>query len=199
MKYLNIIGLLVIFLSINIIAGDEEELLRNVKEKFNSIDDFSANVIQEGKNSFLNGKIYYKKENKFYLDLKNMTIVSDGITIWNHNKKENKVVVNDLGSEENSIFSFNTLLGEYPSKSNISSSKEGNFNVLILSPKEGSGLNFSEARLWINSEYLIEKVSVINENNNITFNFSGYKINQDLPDSRFTFTAPKGSSIIDLR
>jgi len=121
MKYFKILSFLTICLSINIYADDAGRLLNDVKEKYSKINDFTADIIQEGKNSVFNGKIYFKKENKFYLDLKNFSIISDGSTLWNFNKKENKVVINEAGSEENSFLSFNTLLEVYPSKCTLSS------------------------------------------------------------------------------
>lgn len=199
MKYIKILSFLAVCLSTNIFAEDADRLLNDLKEKYSKINDFSAGITQEGRNSVFTGKIYFKKGNKFHLDLKNFSIVSDGSTLWNYNKKENKVVINDADSEENSILSFNNLLEVYPSKCTLSSSNEGKYNILILTPISGSGLKFKQTRLWINSEDLVEKVFIEGKDGNITFRFSDYKLNQDLPDSRFTFSAPKGSSIIDLR
>jgi outer membrane lipoprotein carrier protein len=192
-------AIFILIFSLNLFAQDADKLLRNLQETFSAINDFTAEIKQEGDNPVFTGKLFYKKENKFRLELKNMTIVSDGETIWNYNKKDNRVVVDDVRASESVPFSFETLLNEYPSKSNLSSRKEGNRDILILTPKTSSELNFREAAISVNSENLIEKISINNGNNRIVINISGYSINKDLPDSRFNFKTPEGSKIIDLR
>jgi chaperone LolA len=194
------LALMMLILSTLTFAGDANELLRKVKEKFSEIKDFSAEINQEGNNPVFTGKMFYKKDDKFRLELRNMTIVSDGITIWNYNKKDNRVVIDETKYSESFPFSLDKLLNEYPSKSNLSSTTEGNFNILTLTPKPGSDLNFTRARLWINSDNLIERVFLESgTENKMDFRISGYKLNQALPDSRFTFNPPEGSRIIDLR
>jgi outer membrane lipoprotein-sorting protein len=183
-----------------LLAGDAGELLKNVKERYSNIKDFSADIKQEGKNPVFTGKLYYKQDNQFHIELKNMTIISDGSTIWNYNKKDKRVVIDDVEYSGSFPFSIETLLNEYPSKSNLVSSTDGNLNLLILTPKPGSDLNFTKATIWINSDNLIERISVgRGQEGEITIRISDYKINLNLPQSRFTFTAPEGSNIIDLR
>jgi outer membrane lipoprotein-sorting protein len=92
MKLLNKIFIIIVFLSQAAFPGDPDQTLKNVKDKFSTIKDFSAELKQGGKNQVFNGTIYYKKQNKFRIELKNMSIISDGSTIWNYNKKDNKVV-----------------------------------------------------------------------------------------------------------
>jgi chaperone LolA len=183
-----------------LLASDAGELLKNVKERYSGIKDFSAVIKQEGKNPVFTGTLYYKQNNQFHLELRNMTIISDGSTIWNYNKKDNRVVIDDVEYTESFPFSFETLLNEYPSKSNLTSSIDGNLNVLILTPKPGSDLNFTKARIWINKDNLIERISVgRGQEGEVTIRISDYKLNQNLPQTRFTFTVPEGSNIIDLR
>lgn len=200
MKYVKIIGLIVTLISMNMYPGDAEKILENVRNKYNNIEDLSAVVTQSGKNPVFSGTIYYKKGDKFLLELQNMNIISNGNVIWNYYKKENKVIISNAGSEENSIFSFRTLLEVYPSQSILSSTKDGSYDVLILTPKAGTGINFSKAQLWINRENLVEKVEImVNQQNNLKVMFSGYKLNSGISDNRFVFEIPKGSSVIDLR
>jgi outer membrane lipoprotein-sorting protein len=194
------IAFLILILPMILIANDSDELLKRVQDRFSEIRDFSAEIKQEGNNPLFTGRLMYKKENQFRLDLKNMTIVSDGYTVWNYNKKENRVVIDDVRDSESFPFSFNTLLNDYPSRSSLSSSKEGNLNVLTLIPKRGSGLNFNRARLWINSDYLIERISLeTGQEGEVNIRISDYKINQNLSESLFNFIIPEGSRIIDLR
>ena len=198
-KYFSLVFLFVVSSSF---AGDKEkELLGLLQKKFETIKDFTVTVIQRsGGKEILSGKLSYKKENKFSLDLKSNLIVSDGSTIWNYNKKEKKVIINDVDETDPSFFSFRRIIYDYPSQCTLSSGQDGAFNILIFVPKENSNLGFSKAELWIGEDDLINKVVLTGSGSEKTeVGFSSYILNQDLPDSKFKFNPPEGSVVIDLR
>ena len=64
-----------------------EKLLGGLQDKFNKITNLSAefNQTTNGK-AAMNGKFFFKKEDKFRIELKNSTLVSDGITNWSYNQ-----------------------------------------------------------------------------------------------------------------
>ncbi|HSP86830.1 MAG TPA: outer membrane lipoprotein carrier protein LolA, partial [Ignavibacteriaceae bacterium] len=138
-------GLIFFFLVTVSFGGDKEEkILKALQNKFETINDLTVDIIQKaGGKEILSGKLSFKKENKYNLDLKNILIISDGISIWNFNKKENKVIINNVDESDPSFFSFNTFVYDYPSQCIITSEQNG--EVLILTPKENSDLNFSKA------------------------------------------------------
>lgn len=198
MKYLRFILLLVTSFSVSIFASDADQLLKNIQAKYSSINNFSAEVKNQG-NSELRGKIYYSRGNKYRIEFKNSAIISDGAAYWNYNKKDNKVVI-DSTSRGNNIFTIDYLLNEFPSRCTLSSSKEGKYSTLILTPKQGSEIDFNSAKLWISSDNLIERISIDAPNaDNLDYTFSDYKLNQNLSASLFTFEVPKGCRIIDIR
>jgi len=192
--------ILLLFLSLNLNAQDNsKQLLKSLQNKFETIKDLTADILQKsGGKDILSGKLSYKKENKFHFDLKNNLIVSDGLTIWNYNKKDKKLIINNIDETDPSLFSFKSIIYDYPSQCTISSEKEG--EVLVFVPKENSELNFSKAKLWINRDNLIDTIIIINkEAVDIEINFINYTLNQNLTDTKFKFTPPEGSAIIDLR
>jgi chaperone LolA len=191
--------LIFLFVFTTIIAQEPDEKLKLLQNKFETINDLTVDVVQKsGGAEVLSGKLSYKKNNKFNLDLKNNLIVSDGISIWNFNKKEKKVIINNVDESDPSFFSFNTFVYEYPSKCNITSEQNG--EVLVLTPKANSDLNFVKAQLWINQDNLVSKVTLEGTGAGSTeVIFLNYKLNQDITDSQFKFIPPEGSSIIDLR
>ncbi len=200
--------LLVVSPSVSLNAQDKgNQRLKSLQNKFETINDLTVDVVQksgskESATGGLSGKLSYKKESavggKFHLDLKNNLIVSDGSTIWNYNKRENKVIINNVDETDPSYFSFNSIVYTYPSQCTLTSEQNG--EVLVLTPKENSDLNFSKAKLWINKENLVTKITLENEGTGETeISFSNYKLNQNIADSKFKFTPPEGSTIIDLR
>jgi len=196
----SVLIMLSMFLCVSVFGQDNtNELLNAVQSKYNSINTLTADFSKSsGSKEDFSGKIYLKKENKLRIELKNNTIITDGETFWNYNKKENKVIINNYDESEPSELSLNNFIQVYPSKSNVSSGEEGNYKILRLVPKTAE-LNFSSAKLYINKDDLVEKVIIDGNSGNSTITLSGYKLNQDIPDSEFTYSPPKGIKVIDLR
>jgi outer membrane lipoprotein-sorting protein len=187
-----------LFVSVSLQAqNNADELLKAVQEKFKSVNDLSADVqYNTQKKGGSKGKVFFKKDDKIRLELQNMTLVSDGSTTWNHSKKDNKVIINSHDETSHSALSFDELLHKYPDQSDVTVSG----NVLTLTPKKNSELNFSSVKLWVNKENLINKIEVQQAGGGkIEIELSNYKVNQNLPDSQFTLSPPEGSQVIDLR
>lgn len=92
------------------------------------------------------------------------------------------------------------LIFDYPSKCAVTLVKSGTNSILVLIPGSTSELNFKEAKLWLNNDNLISKVVVDEMNDNsIEIDFSEYKLNIQIPNSKFTFSPPEGCKVIDLR
>jgi len=176
-------------------------LLKEVQEKYASFNDFTAQFTQlvNGK-AAAEGKIFYKRENKLRAELKNNTIVTNGETIWNYNTRDNKVIINTYDESDPSLISFDKILFDYPSKCILSTTKENGKEALLLKPKKNSELAFTSAKLFIDENGLVESILVEDSNTgNLNIKLSGYKWNQNLSNSKFTFFPPEGSKVIDLR
>ncbi|MCU0342435.1 MAG: outer membrane lipoprotein carrier protein LolA [Ignavibacterium sp.] len=198
MKFL--ISILVLFYSIVGFAQNAESVLKSLQNKFDSITDLTVDVIQKsnGKSSF-SGKMYYKRGSKLRIEIGNQTIVADGKTSWNYNKKNNKVIISDYDETGSGLLSINYLVYQYPSECDLSLSAEGSSQILNLKPKSKKN-NLGEVKLFINKENLIEKAIISNPSSGtMEITFSNYKLNQNLSDSRFSFTAPEGTTVVDLR
>jgi outer membrane lipoprotein-sorting protein len=191
--------LLVISLTLNISAQDADQRLKELQNEFESINDLTVDVVQKtGGKENLSGKLSYKKENKIYLEIKTNLIVSDGTSIWNYNIPKNKVIINDVDESDPSFFSFRTIVYDYTAQCNLTSEQNG--EILVLSPKAGSDLIFSRAKLWLNKENLLTRILLEGTGGGDTeIIFSDYKLNQNLKDSKFVFSPPEGSTVIDLR
>ena len=181
-------------------AQSAETVLKSLQDKFDSITDLSVDVTQNsnGKSS-LNGKMYFKKENNLRIEIGNQTIVADGKTSWNYNKKEKKVIISNYDEEGAGLLSINYLIYQYPSECDLSLSSEGSKQILILKPRSKKN-NLGEVKLHITKDNLIDKAVIQNQSTGtIEISFSNYKLNQKISDSKFSFTPPEGTTVVDLR
>ena len=179
---------------------DAQEVLTNIQNKFNTINDLTAELSQSVNGSVnLKGKIYYKKENHLRFEFKNVLIVSDGETSWSYNKKDNKVFITDYESDGSKILSINQIIFEYPKDCDMSTFESDGRKVLKLIPKDDT-FSFNSIQLFVDSDYLITKALVDDPaSGEIRIDLSDYKLNTNLPDSFFQFSPPEGSKVIDLR
>ena len=180
--------------------SDPGEFMQVIQERFNTLTDLSANFTQSINGSAnLTGKVYYKKEDKIRFELTKILIVSDGETNWNYNKKENKVIISSYDDEDAGLLSIERIIFEYPEECELSTYMVENQEVLMLVPKT-STFNFNSVKLWINDDNLISRVLVDDPAAGLVqIDLTNYSVDKNLPDSKFTFTPPEGSKIIDLR
>ncbi|MCU0331824.1 MAG: outer-membrane lipoprotein carrier protein LolA [Ignavibacteriaceae bacterium] len=191
---------ILISFSVSIAQNNANEVLKNIQDKFNSIADLSAQITQSVNDKVnLNGKVFYKKENQLRFEFDNMVIISDGETSWNYNKKQDKVIITDYDTEGNKILSIRQIIYDYPEDCNLNTFESEGKQVLELIPKDAT-ISYSSVKLFINTENLITKVLVDDPATGIIqIDLSNYQLNKNLPDSYFSFTAPEGSQVLDLR
>lgn len=183
------------------VFSQNSRLLKNLQSSFDSLKDFSADLVQltNGKVN-IEGKFFFKKENKLRLELKNLIIVSDGKTNWNYNKRQKKVIISNYDENDPSVFSLKRIIFDYPSKCQVTEGPDKSGNVLILKPNSNSGINAYLIKIWVNKNNNVEKVTIIESSGNVLeVKFSNYKIDMGIPDSKFSFTPPQGTKLIDLR
>ncbi|HVO74148.1 MAG TPA: outer membrane lipoprotein carrier protein LolA [Ignavibacteriaceae bacterium] len=182
-------------------AQNAGEVLKSVQQKFNGINDLSADFTRySGGSNEYSGKFFYKKDNKIRLELKNSIIISDGETNWNYSKKGNKVVISKFDDSDPLALSIQKVLYKYPSECKISSESAGEKQVLVFVPEDSSDLSFNKVKITLNKENLIDEISIDDPNIGvIEIALSNYKLNRNIPDNKFTFSPPEGSKVIDLR
>jgi outer membrane lipoprotein-sorting protein len=188
------------FLNNSFTQDNAQEVLTNLRNKFNTLNDLSAELTQSvNGNINLKGKIFYKKENQLRFEFKNILIMSDGETSWSYNQKNNKVVISDYESEGNKILSIRQIIYEYPESCDISTFESEGQKVLQLIPNDDT-FSFNSVQLFIDSDNLITKALIDDPaTGKIEIVLSEYQLNKNLQDSFFQFSPPEGSQVIDLR
>ncbi|HET6512120.1 MAG TPA: hypothetical protein VFH43_08010 [Candidatus Kapabacteria bacterium] len=149
------------------------------------------------------------KSKKVRIETASMTIVSDGQTVYNYQKRNNQLTIDALGkgrpsalSNPKDLFLFAT---NYSTK--VVSSK-GNAYVIALTPNQTvknalnaaggiNGLTFSVN--VINGKLTIKSASAQSNGQNVETGAMTVKSLKTLKASEFAFNAPKGAKVIDLR
>ena len=190
----------VLFLNKSFAQDNALNVLDKLQQKFSSINDLTANLTQSvNGNLNLKGMVYYKKENNLRFEFKNILLISDGVTYWSYNQKDNKVVISDYESEGNKILSIRQIIYEYPEDCEMTTYELNNQTVLELIPKDDT-FQFKSIKLFLNKDYLINEAIIDDPAaGEVEINISDYKLNNNLPEALFVFTPPEGSEIIDLR
>jgi len=195
----------IIILSFLILAnifpqGKDVPLLKVMQNKFSSLHDFSVDFSQEVNGKILmTGKLSFKKENLLRLELKNLMIISDGVTNWNYNKKEKKVIISIYNEEDVSLFSPKKFVFDYPNQCKVKEVKDSDKTYLLLIPSSSSS-DFKQAKVYPTGDQTLQKIIVTgNDGGVLIFHFSNFRGNQNFDREKFSFQIPQGTKVIDLR
>jgi len=190
---------IVIFLSFFVNAvysQDAQEIIKNVQSKYNSTKDAQATYSQSvkyssGSTQSSSGIIYIQKEDKYRIESKNETIVTDGVTSWSYSKKKKQVVIDNYKNDGNT-FSPNKFLFNYPE--NFYSDLDGSETisgsdcyVLKLSPRHKGSVK--SAKIWVDKEEnLIRKITINSSESSTTYSLKKITLDAGLASSKFTFS-----------
>ena len=201
--------LIFIVLAGSIVCGQSgAEIIKKLQNRFNSISGFSANFSQtiftskDQSSNKTSGKFFYKRKNKFVVEMKNQTIISDGKTVWNYDARFKRVVISSAEDDPTS-FSLERFIFEYPKNCTSKEIKEvpavpGEKEVELVPRTQD--LEFKSVRLWTGKDWMISRMEVIDPGGVRYFvELSDLSYNQKLPDSKFIYSPPQGIKIIDLR
>lgn len=190
-----------LFLALALVFGqiESESIVKKLQRKFETINYLQADFSQStGIENSLKGKFYFSKENNYRIELPNNLIISDGVSIWNIDNKRDKVIISNI-DEDPLAFSFSEYIFSYPAKCEVTEENTSNGYLITLSG-EKSDLNFKTAKLWINENFLINKITVTDFGENVfTLNFLNIVIDKTFSDSLFLFEDNGNKKIIDLR
>lgn len=192
-------------------AGETpDEVLQNVKRKYDSIKDAELRFSQRVKfavaklEQSVSGTLFLKKENKYRVELDDQTIVTDGVTVWSYSAADKQVLVDNFRKDERMLSPEKILTG---TPSDFHSTILGREVVkgkptvrLKLVPNDDQSF-VQVLRLWVDeTTWFISKVEVVDAGGKeTTYIVSNVNVNIGLEDSRFTYTIPEGVEVVDLR
>lgn len=200
--------LLFLFLPIALHAHVKQDnvntIVAKTKELYKNTSTAKITFTQSGSGSNVSGTIEYSSGNKFRLTLPDRTIVSDGSKTWTYIKERNQVVINKAASggqiTPNDI--LRSFPGDYTSTLNGTTKVGGKDTWIVNCTATGSKRvgDINSATLYIDkSTHRFRKITVTSPTlGTMTLEIGSAQYNLSLAASRFTFTAPKGATVVDL-
>jgi chaperone LolA len=192
-------------------AGDTaQDILKKVRDKYDSVADAEIRFQQRvrmplGKlEQTTAGTLLTKKGNKYRVELEQQTIMTDGVTVWSYSAAQQQVLVDRFEQDERSLSPDRILSGEAAdlAPALIGREKLGKTEtvVLKLTPRDETAL-LKWLKLWVSeSDWLVRKAELVDLNGKETvYQVLDIKVNAGIPDAQFTFVAPAGVEVVDLR
>ena len=185
------------------------KLAAKVEEKYKSIKDLSMNFTKALKSEIFEtqkktkGKMYLKNPNKFRIETKDETIVTNGKFLWTYSEQNEQVIKSRLDRSKN-IFRPNQYLSNFRKEYKAKLTGEEKMNKtkcyrLVLTPKKEDTF-ITKMIIWIDKKSLLTKKLEYQDSNDnqITLVFDKIKISKGIKDSKFVFKAPEGVEELDL-
>ncbi len=191
-------------------AQSAEEVLDKVRKKYDSIVDAEVRFTQSEKFSIANveqhtsGTLFMKKGNRYRVEFEDQTIVTDGTTVWSYSASSHQLLIDTYKADERSLTPERILTGAPTdfTPAVVGKEKVGNVETIELKliPKDEQSF-LQTMKLWVaRDDGVIRKVELDDASGKVTvYTVIEFKINKGIPDSRFTYTAPPGADVVDMR
>jgi outer membrane lipoprotein carrier protein len=190
-----------------------EQVVAKVQEQYEIHSDFKAQFVQEalikslGKKQQAEGMVYFKKPGKMHWIYRKPTkqeIVSNGETLWTYRPEEKQVVVARMTQAFQSKAPSTFLAGIGNLKKDfqarfVKEPSPGADYSLELTPLESQGSLEKLYLLVDRKNFYILQARIQDAMGNVTqISFSKIQFDNNLSDSLFTFTPPKGVEIFHM-
>lgn len=205
-KYIIFISIILLFFDLDISLAQkiDKSLYNKLQVKLKSLSSVSFNFILKEDPKY-QGLVRAKKGNMYDVQTPIRRLICNGITIWNYNEAEKKVVLSNYEGEGGSSISienifFNIVQNFKPTETQFLNSNGNESYKITLTPNNPSRSEFKNIILYLNKEdLLINTVQTENKDGIQTWKISNLEINPKFSNKIFEFNIPEGTQIIDLR
>lgn len=187
-----------------------QEITERMQRRQEMIDDATAEFTQHVKFGFskieqtFDGTLRMKKPNKYRIESEYQTLVTDGSTVWAYSPVNNQVLIDRYKENQNSIspekFLLNIPSAYYATL--LGRDRLGDLQTLTLKlvPKDDRSF-VKSVKVWVeDGTWIVQKVSIVDVNETeTTYTIKNIKLNTNIKETMFTFTAPSGTEVVDLR
>ncbi len=206
MKY--IISILLLFFPHFFNAQTSKEILNNLSKKTKSYKsvtfDFTSTLkIPKSGSTQINRGSAKIKGTSSLITLGDYIIVSDGKTVWNYNKSNNEVVIDNFEDVKDDWFNPIELFKlwekdvkhELKNKNSVIGGVTCYQILLTVNWKKSQ----NEITLWIDkSKGEIVRLEINSKNTIITYDIKSFKSNIDIQDSQFYFDKNKFPGVVEI-
>ena len=157
-----------------------------------------------GEEKSISGELVLEGEDRFRVVTEDQVIVSDGETLWTHNKPSNQVLIDRLTNSDNTLLP-RQILFQY--KRDYRSRVEGEEDIfgkrcyILLFTAETGDTFISQIRAWVDkSQWIPRKIEQVDlGENHTTYLLQNIEIGIPLGNDFFDFIVPDGVDVIDMR
>lgn len=187
------------------------ELVAAVESTYAGVSSLRADFVQVtrsasmGQETRQKGKVQLERPRKMRWDFQQpdvSTFVTDGATMWVYSQASNQVVVSSVtGGGQGGMTQLLDDLNQLDEHFNVTlidgagNAAKGTY-LIELVPKQQTG--FKKLRLTLTKKkYEVQQVLLTDQfDNQVDLSFSQIRLNQDIPDSTFSFQVPAGAQVI---
>lgn len=142
--------------------------------------------------------------NKYRVETPSQTVVTNGETTWIYSPADSQVVVNDAGSQESTVTpqTFLTASAErYEIESSRTDTRSGTPHTVLSLKATAQSARFRKATLWVRqSDRIVTRLRATDRNGStLDLRLHDIVVDSTLEGTPFTFSAPDGVEVVDLR
>jgi len=187
---------------------DRDFIVRQLARTQREIEDFTADIVQEKRISFLRkeivsrGVMEFKRPDKVLIELFDpdpSLMVVDGNSLWLYFKRER--IAQRYRVANNPMLKRYLMILDNPFKVGweklTSVRREGDSAVLEFIPEQGEAI-FSKIVLWVSTgDWLIRKLALHEKSGDLTIlSYENIRVNTGIPDSHFKLELPADVEIL---
>jgi len=184
-------------------AQSADAVAQRLSRQYQAVRSLQADFTQVLGGQTLRGTISVSGD-AFRIQLPDQTLVSDGATLWSYSSEDNQVVVQDYRPQDMG-FSVGQLLTDWTRQFRVTGASRATVggvahDVLALVPRE-AGSSVRDATLYVRSSDAVPARLRVHDVNGHTlaFDLRNVRLNGRLPSGTFSFRAPAGAEVVDLR
>jgi chaperone LolA len=190
-------------------AQSAQDVLDRARKKYEELTDVELRFAQTVRfpvsrvEQRISGTLQMRKGNHYRVETEDMTVVTDGTTVWSYSRGTNQVLIDHFSMDER-MFTPERVLTAAPEDFTpvlLGKEKIGTSETLVLKLTPTESGPIKTLKLWIGeSDHLTRKVEMVDANGKeTTYLVSDLRVNTGVPEGRFTFKAPEGAEVVDLR
>lgn len=189
-------------------AQSGDALLQRLQTRYRSLQGLRAQFTQtmqaDGSAAQTFSGTLVAQGNRYRVEAGPQTFVTDGQTTWMYDTRRNQVVVNRYVANQ-TAFSPTTFFGTAGQRfrvTNVASSGNGaaRTHTLTLAPRSASEMFQNVTLTMRDADNTVSRVEMRDGNGTtMRYELRNLQINPRIPTSTFTFRAPRGAEVVDLR